>query len=310
VRAGVYSQFELAAVFNLEIGMPIFAHEENPLTEQEWENIKAVVINTARRRLIGRRIVDLYGPLGPGVQTIVHDHFAGTTMGRVGLLGEEESDPVRSVRRESGIIPIIYKDFILHWRDIETSRQNGSPLDVAVAAGAAAFCADTEDNLIFNGNAEMGYEGLMVVEGRQVLKRRNWADSGNSFQDAVDATQTLVEKGFYGPYAMVVSPRLYTQMHQVHPGTGVLEIEHIRQIVTDGIYQSPLIPDGSGLIVSTGPANFDLAVAQDLTVAYLGAEHMNHPFRVFESVYLRIKRHGSICTLEGDSTKAPTKKAH
>jgi hypothetical protein len=25
---------------------------------------------------------------------------------------------------------------------------------------------------------------------------------------------------------------------------------------------------------------------------------MNHPFRVFESVYLRIKRHGSICTLE------------
>jgi uncharacterized linocin/CFP29 family protein len=278
--------------------MPIFAHEENPLNDQEWENIKTVVINVARRRLIGRRIVDLHGPLGPGVQTIVHDHFAGTTMGRIGLLGEEESDPVRSVRRESGIIPIIYKDFILHWRDIETARQTGTPLDVAAAAGAAAFCADAEDDLIFNGNAEMGYEGLMVVEGRQVITRRDWTESGNPFQDVVDATQTLVGRGFYGPYAMVVSPRLYTQMHQVHPGTGVLEIEHIRQLVTDGVYQSPLIRDGFGLIVSTGAANFDLAVAQDLTVAYLGAEHMNHPFRVFESVYLRIKRHGSICTLE------------
>ncbi|MFL6214719.1 MAG: family 1 encapsulin nanocompartment shell protein [Blastocatellia bacterium] len=278
--------------------MPIFAHEENPLNDQEWENIKNVVINVARRRLIGRRIVDLHGPLGPGIQTIVHDHFAGTTIGRIGLLGEEESDPVRSVRRESGIIPIIYKDFILHWRDIETARQTGTPLDVAAAAAAAAFCADTEDDLIFNGNPAMGYEGLMVVEGRQVITRRDWTEAGNPFQDVVDATQTLVEHGFYGPYAMVVSPRLYTQMHQVHPGTGTLEIEHIRQLVTDGVHQSPLIRDGFGLIVSTGSSNFDLAVAQDLTVAYLGAEHMNHPFRVFESVYLRIKRHGSICTLE------------
>jgi uncharacterized linocin/CFP29 family protein len=289
--------------------MPIFAHEENPLNDQEWENIKTVVINVARRRLIGRRIVDLHGPLGPGVQTIVHDHFAGTTMGRVGLLGEEESDPVRSVHRESGIIPIIYKDFVLHWRDIETARQTGTPLDVAAAAAAASFCADAEDDLIFNGNVQMGYEGLMVVEGRQVLTRRDWTVAGNPFQDVVDATQTLVENGFYGPYAMVVSPRLYTQMQQVHPGTGVLEIEHIRQLVTDGVYQSPLIRDGFGLIVSTGTANFDLAVAQDLTVAYLGAEHMNHPFRVFESVYLRIKRHGSICTLEpGSPDTKPARK--
>jgi uncharacterized linocin/CFP29 family protein len=288
--------------------MPIFAHEENPLNDQEWENMKAVVINVARARLVGRRIVDLHGPLGPGIQTIVHDHFAGTTIGRVGLLGEEEADPVRSVRRESGIIPLIYKDFILHWRDIETARQTGTQLDTSAAAGAASFCADAEDDLIFNGSAEMGYEGLMVVEGRQVLARRNWAEAGNTFQDVVDATQMLVQNGFYGPYAMVVSPPLYTQMHQVHPGTGVLEIEHIRQLITDGVYQSPLLQDGYAVIVSTGAQNFDLAVAQDLTVAYLGAEHMNHPFRVFESVYLRIKRHGAICTLEPGAEKTSKKR--
>jgi uncharacterized linocin/CFP29 family protein len=289
--------------------MAIFAHQENPLNDQEWENIKAVVIGVARRKLVGRRIVDLHGPLGAGVQTIVHDHFAGTQIGRIGLLGEEESDPIRSVRRESGIIPIIYKDFILHWRDIETSRQAGTPLDAAAAAAAAAFCADAEDDLIFNGNAEMGYEGLMVVEGRRNMKRRDWAQAGNPFADVVDAAHSLVEDGFYGPYAMVVSPVLYTQMHQVHPGTGVIEIEHIRQLVTDGVYQSPLIKDGYGMIVATGAQNFDLAVAQDLSVAYLGAQNMNHPFRVFESVYLRIKRHGSICTLEpGGSDRTSRKK--
>src|ERR1044072_9885328 len=119
--------------------MPIFAREENPLNDREWENIKNVVINVARRRMIGRRIVDLHGPLGPGIQTIVHDHFAGTTIGRIGLLGEEESDPVRSVRRESGIIPLIYKDFVLHWRGIESVRQTGAPPDTSAAAGAEAL---------------------------------------------------------------------------------------------------------------------------------------------------------------------------
>src|SRR5215471_20075141 len=119
--------------------MSQFAHEENPLDDFQWEQIKTTVVNVARRKMVGRRVVEVFGPLGPGVQTIVHDHFAGTTIGRVGLLGEEDSDPVRSVRRESGIIPIIYKDFILHWRDIETSRQAGTPLDTAAAAGAAAF---------------------------------------------------------------------------------------------------------------------------------------------------------------------------
>jgi uncharacterized linocin/CFP29 family protein len=287
--------------------MPIFAHEDNPLTDQEWERITSVVIEVARERLVGRRIVDIYGPLGPGVQTIVHDHFAGTTIGRISLLGDDETDPIRSVHRESGIIPLIYKDFAIHWRDIETSRQTGAPLDTSSAAAAAAFCADAEDDLIFNGDGNLGYEGLMVVDGRQTLKRRNWAEAGHSFQDVVDATQILIQAGFYGPYAMAVSPILYSQMHQVHPGTGVLEIEHIRQLVTDGVYETPLIKDGHGVLVATGSQNFDLAISQDLSVASLGPENMNYPFRVFESVYLRIKRHGSVCTLEPNG-KASTRK--
>lgn len=278
--------------------MSVFAHDENPLDEREWEHLKSVVIDVARRRLVGRRIVDIHGPLGAGVQTIVHDHFTGTTMGQLGLLGEGDPDPMRSVRREAGIIPIISKDFIIHWRDLETSRLTGVGLDTAIAAGAAAFCADREDHLVFFGDADMGYEGLMTVDGRITLELGDWSHPGQPFHDVVHATEALVEAGHYGPYALVVTPELYSQMHRVHPGTSVLEIAHIREIVTDGIFQSSILGKGRAVIVSTGRQNFDLAVAQDLTVAYLGAENMNHPFRVFESVYLRIKRHSSICTLE------------
>jgi uncharacterized linocin/CFP29 family protein len=39
-------------------------------------------------------------------------------------------------------------------------------------------------------------------------------------------------------------------------------------------------------------------VGQDLITAYLGPEEMGHRFRVLESLALRIKRPGAICTLE------------
>ncbi|HEY3297967.1 MAG TPA: family 1 encapsulin nanocompartment shell protein, partial [Armatimonadota bacterium] len=77
-----------------------------------------------------------------------------------------------------------------------------------------------------------------------------------------------------------------------------LEINQVRELVTAGVFQTPVIEDNAAVIVSTGPQNMDVAVAQDLVTAYLGPEHMNQPFRVLESLSLRIKRPESICTLE------------
>jgi uncharacterized linocin/CFP29 family protein len=78
-----------------------------------------------------------------------------------------------------------------------------------------------------------------------------------------------------------------------------MEIDHIRQIVTNGVLFSSVIPDNQLLVASTGMQNFDLAIAQDFKTGYLGAQNLNHPFRVFETAVLRIKRPGSLCILQG-----------
>ena len=47
--------------------MPDFlGHAENPLREDEWARLNETVIQVARRSLVGRRILDIYGPLGAG----------------------------------------------------------------------------------------------------------------------------------------------------------------------------------------------------------------------------------------------------
>jgi uncharacterized linocin/CFP29 family protein len=272
-------------------------HAENPLRPEEWERLNDTVIQTARRTLIGRRFIDLYGPLGPGVQTVPHDQFLGAEKGAVDLVGEVETANVFADRRTFKTVPLVYKDFLLHWRDIEAARTHNMPLDVSAAAGAAAFCAAREDELIFYGDEKLGYEGLMTAEGRTQMPLYDWSEPGNGFRNVVEATEKLNANGHFGPYAMVCSPRLYALLHRIFEKTGVLEIQTIRELLVDGIYQSNRLRGDVAVVISTGRENLDLAVAMDMAVAYLGAERMNHPFRVLESVLLRIKHPDAICTI-------------
>lgn len=285
--------------------MPDFlGHAENPLREEEWARLNETVIQVARRSLVGRKFLDLYGPLGAGVQTVPHDEYSGVSPGAVDIVGEQETAPVFTDARRFKTIPIIYKDFLLHWRDIEAARSNNMPLDVSAAAGAAAFCAQMEDELIFYGDAKLGHEGLMNATGRLNVDLGDWTQPGQGYLSIVEASRKLNEHGHYGPYAVVLSPRLYSLLHRIFEKTGVLEIETIRQLASDGVYQSNRLRGDSGVVISTGRENMDLAVSMDMVTSYLGAERMNHPFRVLECLILRIKHPDAICTLESPNSTA------
>ncbi len=281
--------------------MTFLNRADSPLGPRDWDQIDATVVEVARRMLVGRRILPVFGPMGAGIQDVDYDVFTGTGPAKIALHGEEETSLVRAQRRIHENIPLIYKDFLIFWRDIETTRQMGTPLDVSAAAAAASFVAEKEDSLIFTGLAEgdCNYEGLLNAAGRNTLAARDWSQAGNGFQDVVDARAKLLSAGFYGPYAVVVNPTAFSLLHRVYASSGVLEINHLREIATAGVFQTSTIPpEIPGVVLSTGIQNFDIAIGQDLTTAYLGVEAMNHPFRTLESMVLRIKRPGAICTME------------
>lgn len=271
---------------------------EAPLTEDEWKLIDETVVRVAGKQLVGRRFIDVFGPLGAGVQTVQQDTFAGVDVGDISLLGEEETHAVHAETRSFLPLPLIYKDFWIYWRDLETARGCGTGSDISAAAGAAVFVAQAEDKLILNGHEKLGFEGLLNAKWRNSVPLLNWDEPGGAFQNVVDAHKKLVDASYYGPFALVTSPDLYAKMERVYDNTGVLEINQVRELMTGGVFQTPVMPDNSAVVVSSGPENLDIAIAQDLITAYLGPDKMNHPFRVFETLVLRIKRPESICTFE------------
>lgn len=268
-----------------------------PLNERHWNELNETVFESAKKQLIGRRFIDIYGPLGEGVQSITNDIFENPELGGISYHGEstELSTPTRRVNLS---IPLLYKDFILYWRDLQYAAALDNPVDFSAAANASQQCALLEDNLIFNGSQEFDLPGLMNVKGKISHIRSDWNESGNAFSDIVEARNKLLKMGHTGPYALVLSPELYALLHRVHQGTNVLEIEHVRELTTAGVFQSPMIKGKRGVIVDAGKQNLDLAIAKDFDTAYLDDENMNHLFRVYESIVLRIKRPTAICTLE------------
>lgn len=272
-------------------------YPDSPLNDQEFNQLDQTVIESARRQLVGRRFIELYGPLGRGMQSISNDIFLENMEAKMDFQGSFDTT-VESSKRVNHTIPLLYKDFILYWRDIEQAKTLDIPIDFSPAANAARDVANLEDQMIFHGAREFDIPGLMNVQGRLTHLIGEWYESGTAFQDIVEARNKLLEMNHHGPFALVLSPELYSLIHRVHKDTNVLEIEHIRELVTDGVFQSPVLKGKTGVILNTGRNNLDLAVSEDFDTAYLGVEGMNHPFRVYETAVLRIKRPGAICTLE------------
>lgn len=274
--------------------MPEYIHRKDPLTVEEWGYL-ARMVSAVGNSTVARRFIEITGPLGAGAQTVPTETLVGITEGSKSLLGRG-GQPVKTGQRDSGIVPIISKDFIIHWRDLAEARLLGQKFSMAKAAAAASSVARSEDKLVLYGHSPLGYLGLMTVAGRNIATGLEWSNPGDAFKNFTLITQMLLSKGYNGPFAAVVHPNIYAEMHRVLKGSSLLEIAHVKALISAGLFRSSLLAPRTGLVVSTGKQNLDLVVSVDTTVAFLGARQMNLPFRVFKAVYLRVLRSDAICT--------------
>ncbi|MBL4845327.1 MAG: bacteriocin family protein [Planctomycetes bacterium] len=273
-------------------------NNHGPLTESQWAQIQSEIVREARRTLVARRFLGIYGPLGAGIESVRLETYGADRDAEIDLIGRQDPDPIQATNETYVRVPIIYKDFILHWRDVELSTKLNAPLDASRAIRAAHFVADREDNLLFNGEERFGIKGLLQAEGRLTVPRSDWTTFGQAYQDVVKASEALLAKNHHRPFALAVSTKDYSQLIRQSEGQFAPELDTILRLCDDGVYTSPVIPEGKAVLLSTGDQNFDVAVAEDLTVTFLGERDQDYPFRVYECLVLRIKRPQAICTIE------------
>lgn len=270
----------------------------SPLTDEQWQFLHGEIVREARRTLIARRFLGIYGPLGPGMEAVRLETYGPDQNAPIEMVGRHDPDPIVATRETILRIPILFKDFIIHRRDVELATQLAAPLDASRAIRAAHFVADREDDVIFNGEERFKIEGLLNAAGRNTIPRTDWTTYGAAYQDVSKGIKTLLEDNHHRPFALVVNARDYAQLVQQREGMFAPEIDSIARLCDDGVYMTPVLPPNKAVLVSTGDQNFDLAVSEDLRLAFLGDRDQDYPFRVYECLVLRIKRPKAICTIE------------
>ena len=109
--------------------MDYLAREGAPISAELWQRIDETIIGEARKHMVCRRFLEIYGPLGAGVshvpvETVETDEVFENNMGRI-------------VGRPLAELPMLYQDFAILWRTLAEADANGRPLDLSAAAAAA-----------------------------------------------------------------------------------------------------------------------------------------------------------------------------
>ena len=61
---------------------------ESSLTKEDWQELDQTVFESIKRQLVGRRFIDIYGPLGEGVQSVTNDIYENPERGPLVFMGK------------------------------------------------------------------------------------------------------------------------------------------------------------------------------------------------------------------------------
>jgi uncharacterized linocin/CFP29 family protein len=253
---------------------------EAPIKPETWRYLDSTMADAAKTVLTGRRLLYIEGPYGLGLKAV-----------------PLEDCQVNECMMVSQFVPVhmISTTFSLGVRDLMAYEQNGLPFSASPVSTAALEVARQEDGIVFNGTP--GAAGLLNVSDSTSLKLSSWNTVGKAAEDVIQAMIQLDEAGYHGPYSLALAPSRYNLLFRRYLQGQSTELEHIRTIVTDGVYKAPILKSG-GVLIASGKRYASIVLGQDMTVGYIGPIGDSLEFSLTESLALLVREPGSICVLK------------
>ena len=279
------------------------------LTDYEINYIETQVVKTVRPLLVGRQLMPIRNLPHAGFTR--YSFFTESDMGQatISMTGEEASRDLVDLTEGHVHIPILSKDYLLHWRDVLARRNQGEDLNTQHAENAARQVAEEEDRLILTGETAagaiwpaLGIEGLVTATGNLAQAGGDWP--GNSTVAVAAAKQQLRAGGYYGPYKLVMRSAVYALLEALIANTEKWYFQAVGELiggvenilVSDNLY-SALGTTDCALLVDVQPGNFELLVGADIGNYTHQNDAMNYECKVWEAVVPVIKRPLSICEI-------------
>lgn len=283
------------------------------LTDYETNLIDNAIVKTIRPLLAGRTLMPTRALPNAGLTKYTFFKESDMSQAVISMTGEEESMDTVDLTEKHVHIPILSKDYKLHWRDVLARRNNGEDLNTQHATNAARQIAEEEDKLILTGEYSgwpaLGIEGLATATGRNTEAGGDW--SSTYLADVSDAIDELETDGYYGPYKLVISSTFFSQLRTIIADSNLWAFDAVNKLLTNGasigtsnivVSNSLYAQDGgvdNALVIDTSPGNFELLIGADTSNYLTQLPSMNYQGKVWEAVVPVIKRADAICEITG-----------
>ena len=254
--------------------------DDAPISAETWNLIDTAMVEAAKGTLAGRRLLGISGPHGLGLKAIPQADVKGRK-------GYVTSDLLP--------VPLLQVSFCLGKRDIAAYERDRVAFDLCAVATAACACATAEDTLIFQGAP--GIPGLLSAKGTASVKLSPWEAPGAAADEIIRAVTALDDGGFHGPYVLGLAPARYNLLYRRYPQGEGTELDHVKSIVTGGVWKAPVLGDG-GVLIAAGKQFAEIVLGQDMMAGFIGPAEEDLEFSVSESLVPVIHTPGAVCVLK------------
>lgn len=301
----------------VEIVTPRGLRVNSILRKQEWEELDAAVIESARYPLRGvedLRSRGLTRPLG-GIGTMVSQWNVSSEMtpANISLSGRTKGEEDRVDFSLAGVpIPVVFKSFTIGQRELEASRRLGDGIDTTSAAEASRVVAEKLEDMLFNG-ASVTLNGANIYGYRTHPDRvsdtaYNFSGSlggwdSTNYQNVLPTVAGMISGAnadrHYGPFVLYLSTTQYNfAALNFFPDTGDTPLQRILslpQIAAVQQLDTNILPNGEAILVQMTREVVDWAEAMDIRmVEWTSGDGMTGMFKVMAVAAPRVKsRYGA-----------------
>jgi uncharacterized linocin/CFP29 family protein len=226
-----------------------------PISDAAWADIEDEARRTFTLHVAGRRIADVSRPGDASLSAVGTGHLAAIDPPADGIIAQvRTAQPVVELR-----VP-----FSVSRQAVDDVERGAKDPDWQPVKDAARTIAFAEDRAAFEGYAAASIPGIRASTPSAAL---TLPEDARRYPDLVsDALAVLRLAGVGGPYALVLSADAYTAVTETSDH-GYPVLEHLAKVTGGPVVWAPAI-DG-GFLLSTRGGDFELRLAQDLSIGYL-----------------------------------------
>lgn len=228
-----------------------------PITGPAWAEIEEEASRTFKRKIAGRRIVDVEGPTGFGTSSVGTGHVRSLDSGSKGLQIRQ-----RIVQEYVEL----RAPFTVTRQAIDDVDRGSGDSDWQPVKDAATTIAMAEDRALLHGLKSAGIGGIVPGSSNQPVALPAAVED---FADAVaQALGSLRKVGVDGPYSLLLSSDQYTKVSEATDHGYPIRDHLSRQLGAGEIIWAPALE--GALLVSARGGDYEMHLGQDLSIGYLG----------------------------------------